>query len=359
LGHYTFEECGDVVNPTLGLSPGQTYTFIQSDRSNFFHPLGIAGTNANETYMTGTTVIDKQTFEGHFVQAPSIWKSYEEHSVQVHIKAPDTEVAEASEATDGGSPMTKQEQQQPYIYYYCTLHHGMEGRIVLLPESGLVSDLPESVLATTTTFVDTRSDFDKACGTTGLGDFQLPNPLCPDRFICGTETVTEELQHFATCLDAANCFMMAGMTTGVKATDDAALFIHQMIPHHENAVQTAKVLLSGGSLLCPDLTDTTNPNCVLEGILREIVAGQNHQIQMMQKFLADFQYPQTDNCDVYVVTVDAPLATGASNTKLTDVTSSSAAREGTTSATSAASSPFVSMLTVVALVGLGVILGME
>lgn len=34
LGYYHFEECGDAVNPTLGVEVGKTYQFIQKDRSN-------------------------------------------------------------------------------------------------------------------------------------------------------------------------------------------------------------------------------------------------------------------------------------------------------------------------------------
>lgn len=83
-----------------------------------------------------------------------------------------------------------------------------------------------------------------------------------------------------------------------------------MIPHHENAVNTAKTLLSTGNLLCPDLTDQANPDCVLEGILYEIIAGQNSQIQQMRRFLSSREYPQEDNCDVYVETVSiSELAT--------------------------------------------------
>jgi len=225
--------------------------------------------------------------------------------------------------------------------YFCLIHAGMEGSIKMLQngepiESTKVGDSAlQEIKSSWGSYVDSRSDFDKECGTYGLGQFQLPNPLCPDHFICGTDGVTDELQHFSACLEAANCAvstllvvdtlqrfeksapklklltsvflpaqMMSGMTTGVKATQDSALFIHQMIPHHQNAVNTAKTLLKTGNLLCPDLTDQTNPQCVLEGILREIVAGQNHQIQMMRRFLSDHQYPQEDNCDVYVETVE-------------------------------------------------------
>lgn len=34
LGYYQFEECGDNVNPTLGMELGKTYKFTQQDRSN-------------------------------------------------------------------------------------------------------------------------------------------------------------------------------------------------------------------------------------------------------------------------------------------------------------------------------------
>ena len=86
------------------------------------------------------------------------------------------------------------------------------------------------------------SEFDKECGTFALGEFQLPNPKCPDRFVCGLDEpgMDPQLLKFSQCLDAMNCHMLAGMTTGIKARDERALFIHQMIPHHQNAVNMAK-----------------------------------------------------------------------------------------------------------------------
>jgi hypothetical protein len=32
LGYFSFEECGDMVNPTIGMEVGETYTFVQADR---------------------------------------------------------------------------------------------------------------------------------------------------------------------------------------------------------------------------------------------------------------------------------------------------------------------------------------
>jgi hypothetical protein len=136
-----------------------------------------------------------------------------------------------------------------------------------------------------------------------LDAFQLPNKFCPDKFVCGVEDQDEELQSFADCIDAMDWHMLSGMTTGVKASNEAALFVHQMIPHHQNAVNMAKALLMGGKVVCADLTDEDSPYCVLERTLREIINGQNHRIQLMNGYLKAKEYPATDNCVVKVETV--------------------------------------------------------
>jgi hypothetical protein len=41
-GYYTFEECPEMMNPTIGMEYGVAYTFNQADRSNWYHPLGFA-----------------------------------------------------------------------------------------------------------------------------------------------------------------------------------------------------------------------------------------------------------------------------------------------------------------------------
>jgi hypothetical protein len=43
LGYYVLEECGmDELNPTIAMEVGAVYTFIQADRTNHMHPIGIA-----------------------------------------------------------------------------------------------------------------------------------------------------------------------------------------------------------------------------------------------------------------------------------------------------------------------------
>jgi hypothetical protein len=182
------------------------------------------------------------------------------------------------------------------------IHHFMAGRIKLL-KNGL--PINENNMPALGFSYDIPGPFDKQCGTYGLDAFQLPNPVCPDRFVCGVEGQDEELQSFAECIDAMDCAMMSGMTTGVMASNEAALFIHQMIPHHQNAVNMAKTLLKSGKVVCADLTDEDSQDCVLEGILYEIINGQNHQIQLMNSYLKAKEYPEEDNCVVGIETVDS------------------------------------------------------
>jgi uncharacterized protein (DUF305 family) len=180
------------------------------------------------------------------------------------------------------------------------IHQYMSGRIKLLKNGLAINENDVPALGYS---YDTPGPFDQECGTFGLDAFQLPNPVCPDRFVCGVADEDEELKGFADCIDAMDCHMMSGMTTGVMASDETVLFIHQMIPHHQNAVNMAKALLKSEKLVCADLTDENSQDCSLERILREIINGQNHQIQLMNGYLKEKDYPATDNCVVEVETV--------------------------------------------------------
>lgn len=171
----------------------------------------------------------------------------------------------------------------------------MSGRIKILKDGAPVSEEDDPPLGYE---YDVPSDFDKKCGSYGLDAFQLPNKLCPPRFVCGAEGEEESLQIYSSCIEAENCHMLAGMTTGISAASETALFIHQMIPHHQNAVNMAKTLLLADKLDCPDPTDEENVDCVMEIILRDIVNGQNHQIQLMRQYLEAKGLPKEDNCDV-------------------------------------------------------------
>jgi hypothetical protein len=178
----------------------------------------------------------------------------------------------------------------------------MSGRIKLLKGGVPVSDVDEPPLGYE--YDPPADEFDEQCGTYALQEFQLPNQFCPERFVCDTESAGPSLREFSGCIDAMNCHMLSGMTTNVAARSEVALFIQQMIPHHQNAVNMAKALLKTNVLDCENLENEDSPDCILEIILREIINGQNFQIQGMRGVLEAGNFPETDNCDVRIITED-------------------------------------------------------
>jgi uncharacterized protein (DUF305 family) len=184
----------------------------------------------------------------------------------------------------------------------------MTGRIKLVDESGTPL-VAENIPALEYTY-DQADAFDQACGTFNTSSYQLPDGefagQCPERFVCESAesrflqsegNTSSPLQAFSTCLDAMNCAMMVGMTT--HATSPIGLFIHQMIPHHQNAVNMAKALLkTGGMATCEDLTNEDDPECIMQYILYEIINNQNHQIQTMRAVLESLQEPAYADCVV-------------------------------------------------------------
>lgn len=175
------------------------------------------------------------------------------------------------------------------------IHEYMTGRIKLLRNDTEIQTQDEPALGYS---YDEPGDFDEQCGTFGLDRFTLPHELCPSTFVCDKEdSDNTNLRQFAECIDAMNCHMFQGMTTGISSNSDVALFIHQMIPHHQNAVNMAKLLLRSPNVACDDLTLET-PECLMNTIAREIINGQNFQIQVMRSVLEEKGYIDEDNCEV-------------------------------------------------------------
>jgi Domain of unknown function (DUF305) len=166
------------------------------------------------------------------------------------------------------------------IFYFCHIHELMTGRIKLLKNGVPVTRKNTPSLKYE---YDSPGSFDKQCGTFGLDDYQLPNKQCFDRFVCDVPETDPNLKLYAQCIEAMNCHMLTGMTSMATSNSGVALFIHHMIPHHQNAVNMAKATLKFANLECDDLTKETN-DCLYETILREIINGQNFEIQVCGHF---------------------------------------------------------------------------
>lgn len=349
LGYYIFEECGmDVMNPSIAMEIGETYTFVQKHRNNYFHAIGFAYSPYGDEELKievepGNSFGDQscvedltcpapmyylnETYLGHYSNNPTLTGNITRHEEDFGLDVYEPLFfRNPHEWTQFGTFNIKFRVDDPTIsrdmFYFCHIHEFMGGRIKTTQNGKVINPMDIPSLGFAYDYeTPLLSDFDKECGTYALGDFQLPHPLCPDKFVCLPEEdpyaalgksaseitgVNVELHKFIQCIDAMNCQMLAGMTTGIKAQDERALFIHQMIPHHQNAVNMAKALLKADKTKCPDLADDEDPDCILEGILYEIVNTQNLQIQAMYDYLDAKRMPEKDNCDVLVETVTAP-----------------------------------------------------
>jgi hypothetical protein len=177
----------------------------------------------------------------------------------------------------------------------------MTGRIKLLMNGAKVNE--EDVPKIEYTYNE-QGVFDESCGTFGLDAFTLPRSFCPKAFICETDDASEAMQAFSGCISAMDCSMFSGMTTNMVAGSAQALFMHQMIPHHQNAVNMAKVLLHSGSLDCDDVGEETD-DCLLYVMMLSIINVQNFQIQTMKSLLANNpDYPDEDNCELNITEQD-------------------------------------------------------
>lgn len=207
------------------------------------------------------------------------------------------------------------------FFYFCHIHSGMSGRVKLVNADG--NKLSEANKPELPYEYDIITPFDDSCGGFDLHQWQLPHPQCPSQFVCGvddlpTQILTEEgggptplmsQNTFASCVDSMNCFMLNGMTTNYGGeeltnggTDDIVLFLRQMIPHHQNAVNMAKGLLKSNTATCGDLAieegSSVAVGCLLEPIARGIINTQNHQIQTMKGLLEFVGAKETNDCKI-------------------------------------------------------------
>merc|ERR1719401_2798718 len=161
------------------------------------------------------------------------------------------------------------------------------------------------------------SSFDRTCGTFDLDRFQpSKNDMCPD-FICyeGAGTIGEQVK----CINAMDCAMLVGMTVnyGDEGKDsrmnDVILFLREMIPHHQNAVNMAKNLLTTGEVDCNtsgpvEEGESVSTACLLDPIVRGIINTQNKQIQVMRGLLDAFNVPELKQCNMIVEESNASTA---------------------------------------------------
>merc|ERR1719171_3127996 len=233
------------VQPELTMELNKEYIIDQTHITNWMHPVGLAfqpdgahdvlypGSNGEgapemadgpgtkgytyiyEIMKPGATAFEAATLDDYeplFFLPLNEWAKYK---FQIKLKITDATVAKS-------------------IVYFCHIHNLMSGKIVITGGSG-----PEVKKLYTPTV---PSAFDKDCGTDAAGDYAASNNKhahCQGlKFVCGA---TEN--SFSKCMNAIDCKMNHEMQVLNIEKNHVATFMHQMIPHHKNAVNMARIML--------------------------------------------------------------------------------------------------------------------
>jgi len=249
-GLYMFEGI-EGVSPTINVTIGETLYFDQRHVSNWFHPLGFAyepdgahgstwgGDELPEVEGLGellykingapTTCADAgdtglDCYEPEFFYPRAVWAA---NLYEVAL----TVTEAVAEASNGG-----------VLYYFCHIHSKMSGKIQIRNADGTkyTNAKAEKVLYSPPTI----DPVDSVCGTTSVAPYAGNGTSdCAEQFLCGTLDTT-----FEKCMNAVDCLMKKEMLAEtsldpVSDEDKIVAFMQQMLPHHENAVNMAKIIL--------------------------------------------------------------------------------------------------------------------
>jgi len=280
-------------SPDLSVAVGNTYIFEQYSGSNWYHPVGFAyvpdgahGTTWGgeeepeveaadalsyrldgevfECEDVGDTGLD--CYEPLFFYPRDDWKDMGDDKLEMGFSARLTITrAVADKAKENGG----------VLYYFCHIHSKMSGRIIITAEYNSTLEKP---LYPDTDYVPV---FDSVCGTTGTSKFSRfggrGHKSCNKRvFVPGKiDSQYEE------CLDAIDCKQYNEMRVpnADGHGDMVAVFSQQMISHHQNAVNMAKLSLKH--------YEDTFDQAGLKTILMSIINVQNFQIHQFRNYLGN------------------------------------------------------------------------
>merc|ERR1719171_1461061 len=310
--------------PVLAVEKGVTYTFEQFDPSNWYHPLAF-GTEPDDdeddlaTHYLNGAQIDEDAYDDGFVVSRVAWLDASGQS-QDEDEGGDEE-EDAGEAGDEDADADEDRRLQAVagysvtltvtdeaadedadgdedrrlqaggdLFYMCNVHNYMAGRIKVYENGAPLNSEDTPALLKEP---DVVSEYDQSCGTVGVGDYTRASGKCPaDAFICTEGDETPEQLLFGECMYALDCHMQYNMKSILANSDPIVTFIHQMIPHHENAVNMAKALLKTNTLDASDEGDLE-----MEHMMWAIINGRHFQIHQMQDYLAAKDYVESDICE--------------------------------------------------------------
>jgi len=303
-GAFQVEGC-EGTSPVLQIVRGVEYEFVQNAMTNWNHPIGLA------YYPDGALGF------GNFSEVPELENPTPEDCESEDFQCnPGADVEQAplycsngvcETLDDWNNGETGLDFYEPYFqrpidqwientwsvritiplssltsqfFYFCHIHSGMSGLINVTdpaPDANvLIQPWDPSAYYTA------RDSFDEACGTSGLEQFGVDyDEFCPNmEFVCPGNLDTQ----YVSCLEAVNCQMNFEMRVPVEV-DPLLNFMHEMIPHHVNAVNMARFAMKFAST-SPGYDD---PDFAIPEMMLAIINAQNMQIQNMEAFLATYE----------------------------------------------------------------------
>jgi len=296
-GYYQFEGISKQHSPDIEVTIGETLVFDQADHTNYFHPLGFSfspdgfhGANWDSKppkdvevgkldngaddleydakfryYIDGVygqcdRLNRYDCYEDGFFMPKSDWRK-SSYRVELDI------TKELADKSHGG-----------VIFYFCRIHSKMSGKIIIKNTNGTQATGKPGSEEQTLYTPAVLDSFDKECGTWGLGPYEpgVGDMACDNvKLICGEINTL-----FKRCLQAMDCAMFHEMRTMDYRHhyDPVATFMHQMIPHHMNAVNMGRLILK--------IMDTkTLKTSGLEDVVYSVINAQMYQIHFFRKYL--------------------------------------------------------------------------
>ena len=343
-GYYRVEGCEEI-QPTLGMRANVTYIFDQTNETNWFHPLGFAygpdgvyrdnpELEKGEKGPLSTVVCDADSGTSDpFCDFPQYKLNGENLCSDPGDCFEDFGLDEyegvffsggRDDWLDAGNftiELTISDPATTELFYFCHIHEDMSARIKIVDDSN--NPIQPTDLIPIPYSYDVRDDFDTECGTTNTSQYADIESTCPQMtFLCGASST------FDRCMNAIDCAMHVEMRVDTDSTNPVVTFMHQMIAHHRNAVNMAKILLKldppgldcgtnydgrrrlpaadrrSVQALCTDTGDDGGRPA--ETLLWEIINGQNAQITFMRSWLADNAHVEFANCAASVVDPATP-----------------------------------------------------
>jgi len=308
MGEFEVEGCSGT-SPVLAFKKGETYTLVQHDITNWMHPLGLAyypdgahGFGQFEEvpeleYPTPDTC-DEEQFgcnPGPGVkQAPLYgiddtyetfddWNNGVTGGLDVYepaFKVPQDQWQEHKYSVRISVPV---ESKTKEFFYFCHIHSGMSGLIQVTNPAEDANKLVQKF--DPRQYYMQADKFDTSCGTSEVSQYHTnKEKYCPGQnFLCEHQN-----KKFSSCMEAIGCKMNYEMRVE-EDSNPLVVFMDQMIPHHVNAVNMAKIALKHAK----DAVGYDDDDLDVPALLRDIINKQNEQIQEMENWLKKYRDTKT------------------------------------------------------------------